>query len=201
MKRYKLKKDLPTFKAGEIFEISPFGNLVRVDDGDSPAIIAYASSTIKKFPNILEDWFEEMEEPAIELSGQCTASLGMDIFTLGHDYDSTNVVPKPLFNRNHKERLAKVGLSFRTEKECQEWIDYQEAYQILRQDTKGFTPDWKDSGQNKTLVYYDSCDKKLKVVPWSINAFGGIYFATSADADESIKKHEKEWMIYLGVDE
>ena len=30
---------------------------------------------------------------------------------------------------------------------------------------------------------------------------GTIFFATKGDAEESIKKHEKEWKIYLGVED
>ena len=59
MKRYKLKRDLPTFKAGEVFYLSDAGNLFRESDN----IAAYSWSTIDKFPNILTDWFEEINEP------------------------------------------------------------------------------------------------------------------------------------------
>ena len=64
MKRYKLKKDLPTFKEGEIFYLSDNGNLIRESDN----IPAYSWSTIDKFPNILTDWFEEIKpaEPLIK---------------------------------------------------------------------------------------------------------------------------------------
>lgn len=59
MKYYKLKKDLPTFKKGELFYINDFGNLVRVKDD----LTAYCCTTIDKFPNILKDWFEEVPAP------------------------------------------------------------------------------------------------------------------------------------------
>ena len=64
MKRYKLKRDLPTFKAGEVFYLSDAGNLFRESDD----IAAYSWSTIDKFPNILTDWFEEIKpaEPLIK---------------------------------------------------------------------------------------------------------------------------------------
>ena len=64
MKRYELKKNLPTFKAGEIFYISDAGDLLR--EGDN--VPAYSWSTIDKFPNILTDWFEEIKpaEPLIK---------------------------------------------------------------------------------------------------------------------------------------
>lgn len=64
MKRYELKRDLPTFKAGETFHLSGMGNLIHESDG----VVAYSWSTIGKFPNILTDWFEEIKpaEPLIK---------------------------------------------------------------------------------------------------------------------------------------
>ena len=63
-KRYKLKRDLPTFKAGDIFYLSGMGNLFH----ESDSVVAYSWSTIDKFPNILTDWFEEIKpaEPLIK---------------------------------------------------------------------------------------------------------------------------------------
>lgn len=69
--RFRLVKDLPTFKAGEIFEIFD-GNLYKVNESDSDdteyEVMAYHASTLKRFPNILEDWFEPIEpkEPLIK---------------------------------------------------------------------------------------------------------------------------------------
>lgn len=69
-KRYKLMKDLPTFKAGEVFEIGEDGSLFRIDHtGDgSGRVMAYHRKTLDKFPNILEEWFEEIKpaEPLIK---------------------------------------------------------------------------------------------------------------------------------------
>ena len=64
LKQYKLKRDLPTFKAGETFHLSGMGNLIHESDG----VVAYSWSTIGKFPNILTDWFEEIKpaEPLIK---------------------------------------------------------------------------------------------------------------------------------------
>lgn len=63
MKRYKLLKDLPTWKAGEIFILKENGNLFWNDNGTE--VMIYFSATIEKF-GILEnkEWFEEIpEEP------------------------------------------------------------------------------------------------------------------------------------------
>lgn len=69
MKKYRLLKDLPTFKAGEIFKLNG-GNLYYypAENGTRDAhwsdkIMAYNHKTLEKFPNILDEWFEEVEEP------------------------------------------------------------------------------------------------------------------------------------------
>lgn len=59
MKYYKLTKDLPTFKRGQMFHLNEYGSLVS----DEVGIVAYSWSTIAKFPNILKDWFEEVPAP------------------------------------------------------------------------------------------------------------------------------------------
>lgn len=59
MKRYRLIRDLPTFNAGETFELSDDGDLWQ-DGGDK--VRAYHRITLAKFPNILTDWFEESKE-------------------------------------------------------------------------------------------------------------------------------------------
>ena len=58
MKRYKLERDLPTFKAGEIFYLSDTGNLLRESDN----VPAYSWTTLDNFPNILTDWFDEIKK-------------------------------------------------------------------------------------------------------------------------------------------
>lgn len=78
MKKYRLLKDLPTFKAGQIFglaedgEIAPSKNPIRgqvclrgglwlLDNEGVPEVFAYAKQTLDRFPNILAEWFEEVE--------------------------------------------------------------------------------------------------------------------------------------------
>lgn len=59
MKYYQLTKDLPTFKKGQIFYTDEHGSLIS--NGDN--IVAYAATTLDKFPNILEEWFREVPAP------------------------------------------------------------------------------------------------------------------------------------------
>jgi hypothetical protein len=65
MKYYQLKNDLPTFKAGEVFELGEGGSLFRVDHtgrGEG-RVMAYHKQTLEKFPDILIDWFREVPAP------------------------------------------------------------------------------------------------------------------------------------------
>lgn len=59
MKYYRLTKDLPTFKKDELFYTDDEGSLIRIDDD----LMAYYHKTIEKFPNILKDWFVEVQAP------------------------------------------------------------------------------------------------------------------------------------------
>ena len=67
LKQYKLKRELPTFKAGSEFIVC-CGNLIEVKTDGTLGVCAYSASTLKKFPNILTDWFEEIKpaEPLIK---------------------------------------------------------------------------------------------------------------------------------------
>lgn len=70
-KRYRLLKDLPTFKAGDEFYTDRYGSLYYDQSNSEKSytngLMAYHFSTIKKFPSILTDWFEEIKpsEPLI----------------------------------------------------------------------------------------------------------------------------------------
>lgn len=57
MKYYKLLKDLPAFKAGDIFVLKKDGLYL-----ERSRVMAYHKQTLKKFPNILTDWFVIEEE-------------------------------------------------------------------------------------------------------------------------------------------
>lgn len=62
MKYYELKKDLPTFKKGDLFILNDTG-LWHSTGGRHVDVMAYAKKTLELFPNILKDWFEPAPEP------------------------------------------------------------------------------------------------------------------------------------------
>lgn len=64
--QFRLIKDLPTFKKGDIFEIGEDGCLWHHNKDNSTKhykewVMAYHKKTLEAFPNIMTDWFEEEE--------------------------------------------------------------------------------------------------------------------------------------------
>lgn len=87
MKRYKLLKDLPTFKAGDLFYISQYGDLIH--DGGDIGVTAYARQTLDMFPNILTEWFEEVEEPIVDVRWK--PKIGQRYFYIDDGYVFSDV--------------------------------------------------------------------------------------------------------------
>ena len=204
MKKYRLKKDLPTFKAGEEFYISDYGSLVKIDKyvNGTPygMICAYAKSTLMKYPNILTDWFEEIPD------------LPKTIYDLkeGDKYffiNSVGLVCNELWGNQFDDyRCRSAGNIFLTKKEAKREATRRLAKQVLLRDTKGFKPDWENTSalDNNWVytVYYNHSTNILVTKGYAINQFPcDIWFATKAEAEAPIKVHEKEWKIYLGVED
>lgn len=196
MKRYILKKDLPTFKSGEKFFISKSGNLI-VGTPSNPKqitvetsyglpmkidLMAYAQETLEEFPNILKDWFEEIKDSEehfyIDSKGDIEYS-------------------KNEWNEEVVEHHKLIGNYFETYKEAEKYLKYLKAKVIIKQDTKGFKPDWKDIAKDKYYGFWDSSAKKLDWIRISILQDDRIYFETRNDIKESFEKHPKEWKTYL----
>ena len=190
MKRYKLKKDLPTFKAGEIFYLSDSGNLIRESDN----VPAYSWSTIDKFPSILTDWFEEIKE-----STRWKPEMNNDYYYISGDgnvYD--NSWDDSLFVDNGR---FEIGNCFQTEEEAKKAAEYLKALAIVRGDaTTKFV-----KGKRNWYVYYDAVYKWLDIVSNFSDIKNGIfglpYFATEEDAKRSIELHKNEWLTIFGVNE
>ena len=189
MKRYKLERDLPTFKAGEIFYLSDIGNLIRESDN----VPAYSWSTIDKFPNILTDWFEEIKEPT-----RWKPELGQRYYFL----DSNGFAHYIIWADDSIDRSRfEIGNCFQAEQEIERVVEYLKALAVVRGDaTSKFTRD-----RDNFYVYYDVSHNYLYVSSNSYclknGIFGLPYFATEEDARRSIEQHKKEWLTIFGVKE
>lgn len=190
MKRYKLKRDLPTFKAGETFHLSGMGNLIHESDG----VVAYSWSTLDKFPNILTDWFEEIKE-----SNRWKPEISHDYYYIsgdGHVYDNS-WDDSQFVDRGRFE----IGNTFETEEEAEQVKEYLKALAVVRGDaTSKFV-----KGKRNWYVYYDAVYKWLDIVSNFSDIKNGIfglpYFETEEDARRSIEIHKNEWLTIFGINE
>ena len=181
MKRYKLKKDLPTFKAGDEFYLDGDNNL-RLK---KPDIMAYSHITLEKFPNILTDWFEEIpenkrwrakygEEYWYASDGGCICRETED----GHSVD------------NHR---FLTGNYFKTREEVETYREYLLARQVLLDDADGgkFVP--------CKISYYAVHTVPALKGEWKIESTrndytpGLIYFKNEESLEKSLKEHEEQW--------
>ena len=191
MKRYKLKKDLPTFKVGDIFYLTEGKNLFRVSDG----WIAYNRAEIEKFPNIF-DWFEEIEEPTRwkpekNQKYYCVSGDGRIYDDAWNDYLSIT----------DRERFD-IGNCFKTKEEAERVVEYLKALAVVRGDA---TSKFDRKSLSNWYVGYDSIGDSLYVSIYFHKIINGVfdlpYFATSDDAQRSIELHKKEWRSIFGVKE
>lgn len=181
MKHYKLKKDLPTFKAGEEFYLNENGNLISVEN---EPLVVYSRQTLEKFPNILKDWFE-------------SANIGFYLDEGGYivEYDED----EDPYYLNHRKS---IGNDFKTEEEAEKYKNYLIALQTIKDDAKGFVPDWGDASQGKYKGFYNHPYQEFDLISVStFQSLGTIYFKNKEDIQESFKKHRKEWLIVLGVED
>ena len=190
MKRYKLKKDTPAFKAGTECYIEEAGNMVPCR-GISYTIVH--KDQLYKNPNILTDWFEEIKEPTRWKPE--TDQKYYFIRTSGYVYDS--IWTNDSIDRGRFD----IGNCFQTKEEAEKVAEYLKALAVVRGDgTTKFT-----KGEDNWHVYYSTSANCLypnsDCYGIENGIFGLPYFATEADAQRSIELHKNEWLTIFGVKE
>ena len=198
---YKLLKDLPTFKAGQLAYISKTGNLIAGTPENQETtdygliLMIYHETTLKKFPNILTEWFEEIKEPTDSVHYK--PKDGDDYFYIS-DYGN---VGWEVWSDKHidNERLA-LGFIYRTEKEAEKARERRLA-EVRLQQTSDFKPDFEDS-RGGWVVYYNYKDKELYSYDTDYDDSGEtIRYATEEDSRKSIRENREDWLIYFGIKE
>lgn len=138
MKRYKLERDLPTFKAGEIFYLSDIGNLIRESDN----VPAYSWTTLEKFPNILADWFEEIKE-----STRWKPEIGYKYYLS----DSNGSIYDSVWSNDYIDRSrVEIGNCFETREEAEKAVERLKAWERLKDAGLKFK-DWNKSNYGRTF--------------------------------------------------
>ena len=192
---YKLKTDLPTFKAGDLFYLDENGSLRHKEKH----IIAYHHSTLAKFPDALEKFWEPVEQE----SKRWRADSGRRYYFVSNDEIDVRLAFDDCDRR--ADGRYRYGNYFQTKEEAQAVAAYLKALAVVRDDAKGFVPDWSDIEQEKWYVRYShdiECLFNSNTEQYVDNGvFGLPYFETEEDARASIDKHEKEWLTIFGVKE
>lgn len=193
MKRYKLLKDLPTFKAGGLFYISEYGALVYDDGGFG--VMAYAQSTLEKFPNILTEWFEEIKEPTDSIHWK--PKHGDEYFWID---ECGSILPGTFYRDSlYDQQRLTFGNVYRTEKEAEKARDRRLA-KVRLQRTSTFEPDF-ENGKGGWAVYYDHGHETLAVCKFDdYDAGEPVRYATREEAEKSIEENREDWKIYFGID-
>ena len=183
-------KDLPFAKAGDILSLErsqEYGYFKLCKDRSNPRSIELYEGIVEGFIDNFDEWFEEIEEPKIYF----TIDMYKSKFkTINTDYYSG-------WSSLEVKNIKDLGLLFKTKEEIDKFIAYLKAKAIIKQDTKGFKPNWNNEGEKK---FFGSWNFQRKEVYWNyeyINKYVEIYFKTNEDIEESFEKHPNEWKTYL----
>lgn len=199
--KYKLLKDLPFAKAGEVFErvtykskdgLSDYDYLKiskREKDGEDETVFTIDRNY---FLDNLDEWFEKIKADSIHWKPK----VGEKYFYINEYGD---IECETWNNDDVDDRLMAMGLIRRTEEKCEEARDRRLAEVRLRQ-TSDFKPDWKNEKYGYS-IFYGPRSKKLFVTIRTIDGGEIVRYATQEEAEKSIKEHEADWKKYFGIKE
>lgn len=90
-----------------------------------------------------------------------------------------------------------IGNHFKTKEEAKKYLEYLKAKAIIKQDAKGFKPNWQDTDEDKWCGVWDIIHKEVSThITW-YGQEDTIYFKSKEDVEESFEKHPDEWKTYL----
>lgn len=200
MKQYRLLKDLPTFRAGQLAYVSSLGNLMAgtpeepetADTGLN--LMIYHRVTLEKFPNILTEWFEKIE-PTDSIHWK--PKKGEKYWISRLDGDISYLIWSGYPDDYNYYDLGRI---YRTEEECEKARDRELAEVRLRR-TSNFKPDF-ENGNGGWIVCYDHKGQLLFASDLDYLSVGDvILYSSKEDAEKSIKENREDWLIYFGVKE
>lgn len=187
MKKYKLLKDLPFAKAGEIFiretdekaDIDYVEISKRVNDDDYDETRFGLKTNF--FLNNFDEWFEEIKE----------------YYVINSVFGDISKKNDNVYSDLQIRTMRDLGMLFDTWLEADRKLAYLKAKAIIKQDAKGFKPEWNNPSQKRFFGYYNLIDKKLNYSNAGENMESKIFFKTKKDIEESFEKHPDEWKTYL----
>lgn len=200
MKRYKLLKDLPTIKAGEIFKETVTGYneknlLVRI----APLNAKSPRLKVQDIDNF-DEWFEEIQEPTDSIHWK--PKEGDNYFYIVYSYNPlyNEVLVSAWIDDDDDKTHYLLGNIYRSYEEAEKARDRQLAEVRLRR-TSTFKPDFKN-GNGGWIVGYDYYLKELTYDSIDCTDYGEpVRYETEEDALKSIRENEQDWLTYFGVED
>lgn len=178
---------MPFAKAGDMMEMWSDGTMAFVGEPNLPR---FNKKDVRMFPL----WFEEVKEPELPKEFFC---IDIDkVIGYGYSYFSMNENTIREYIR-FIEKYKSVGNYFETKEEAEKYLEYLKSKAIIKQDTKGFTPDWHNVYELKFYGYYDTEDDALSEAWVHTVKRSIIYFKSVEDIKESFEAHPEEWKTYL----
>lgn len=192
--KYKLLKDLPTIKAGAIFQ-----EITREVDG-SKILKEYDSNNkntmLVSEINNFDEWFEEIKEPVDSINWK--PKKDDEYYCLGNN--SGRLFSTFWTDTALDDARLRLGNVYRTMEEAKKAKERRLA-KIRLQRTSDFKPDF-ENGNGGWVVFYNYLYRKLYSVPvCRTNAGEPVRYATEEDAEKSIEENERDWKIYFGIKE
>lgn len=194
MTKYKLLKDLPWCKAGEIFE--------RKDDKFT---LLHAPDLYTSNIKNVDEWFEKVKQLTInDIDWNYIPKKGESYYyVMDNDYAIYNgIAGREIYDADSLDKaMILVGNCFKTEEEAKAYAEWLKAVAELRR-SSDFKPDWSDSSKSK---FYVVCNAKYKELSVDFSNFWNhealVYYQTGQGAQNSIKDHKQAWLTYFGVRE
>lgn len=172
MKQYKLLKDIPFAKAGDIVEMWSDGTMAFAGEPNLPR---FNKEDVRMFPL----WFEEVEE-------YFYITTGGSVWLCSKNKDKE-------LDKNRKA----IGNYFETIEEAEKYLEYLKAKEVIKQDAKGFKPDWGKSSEIKYCGEWNFKYNKPTIRSATFIKSTTLFFGSIEDIKESFKKHPDEWRTYL----
>lgn len=200
--KYRLLKDLPFAKAGEVFErvtykskngLSDYDYLKiskRLKDGEDESMFTIDYGY---FLGNFSEWFEGFQEGSVHWKPQ----LGYIYWCIDSDGE---IIERRWTQGEINEYDYLSGNIYRELDEIEQARERKLAEIRLRR-TSTFEPDF-ENGKGGYIVNYDYINQKLECCDLLWNDSGEIVrYATREDAKKSIKENREDWLIYFGVKE
>lgn len=186
--KYKLLKDLPVGKAGDIV----FEHQGDICFKQGPLICNTGLSADLLVPS--SEWFEIVENPK---DGRWMPQYGEEYWYI-NDYGEVESVN---WTENEEDIWRyQSGAVYRTERRCIQARERILAEARLRR-TSTFEPDFENRNGGWIVVYNYAYHKLFAENIRFEDAGEPVRYATEEDAEKSIKENKRDWKIYFGIEE